>query len=158
MVKPVALVELALLFGGKASALLGVGDCCCWMQWRLASWCFSSEREHRLWLAKVTADAGEGSGARRADASLRGEHRRWLATVTADGRCSGAHRATVLLLEERASVLVGGGNCCWWLQWCLSSRGFSSRRASALVGDGDRCWWMQWRSSSWHEVSQNEGD
>ena len=154
----VVLVEPVCLLERRASVVVGDGDRCCWMQWRLASWCFSSERKHRLWLAKVTADAGEGSGARRADASLRGEHRRWLATVTAAGRCSGARRATVLLLEERASVLVGGGNCCWWLQWCLSSRGFSSRRASALVGDGDRCWWMQWRSSSWHEVSQNEGD
>ena len=37
--------------------------------------------------------AGEGSGARRAGASLQGEHRRWLATVTAAVGCSGARRA-----------------------------------------------------------------
>jgi hypothetical protein len=38
----VALVGLVLLFGGKASALVGEGDCCGCMQWRSSSWCFSS--------------------------------------------------------------------------------------------------------------------
>jgi hypothetical protein len=63
-------------------ALVGDGDCCCWMQWCSSSRCFSSRGDHPCWLAEVAA-AGEGSSARRAGASLRGEHRLWLAVVTA---------------------------------------------------------------------------
>ena len=44
----------------------------------------------------------------------------------------------VLLLERRASVLVGDGDCCWVKQWRLSSWCFPSGRASVLVGE-------QWR-------------
>jgi hypothetical protein len=57
----------------RTSALVGDGDCCCWMQWYSSSRCFFSRvGKHRCWLAKVIA-AGEGSGARRAGASLREE-------------------------------------------------------------------------------------
>jgi hypothetical protein len=77
----VVLVELVLLLGEEASALVGEGDRCWVMQWRSPSWCFEEEasalvgggdcygvmqwypsswcfsvgRKHRRWWAKVTA-------------------------------------------------------------------------------------------------------
>jgi hypothetical protein len=51
--------------------LVGDGDCWWWLQWCSSSWCFSSGREHRRWLTRVTA-GGERSVARRAGASPRG--------------------------------------------------------------------------------------
>jgi hypothetical protein len=46
----VALVELVLLLGEEASALVSDGDRCGCMQWYSSSWCFSAGREHSaLW-------------------------------------------------------------------------------------------------------------
>jgi hypothetical protein len=103
----VVLVELVFLLGEEASVLVGDGDRCCWLQWCSSSWCSSSGTKHWRWMAKVTAAVG-GSGAR---------------------------RASVLLLERQASVLVGDGDCCWWMQWCSSSWCSSSGRASVWVGE-----------------------
>ena len=49
----VVLVEPVLLLERQASVLVGEGDCCWVMQWCSLSWCSSSGRKHRCWLAKV---------------------------------------------------------------------------------------------------------
>jgi hypothetical protein len=126
-VHAVVLVELVLLLEAEASALVGDGYCCWRMQWCSSSWCFSSGREHRRWLAMVTAADG-CSGARRAGDPPRGESIgvgwRWSLLLV--------HAVVlvelVLLFEAEASALVGDGDCCWCMQWCSSSWCFSSGR------------------------------
>jgi hypothetical protein len=136
LVEAVVLVELVLLLGDEVLALFGEGDCCWCMQWCSSSWCFSSGREHRLWLAILTA-AGACSGARRAGAPPRG------GSIGVGGRWSLLLGDAVVLVElvlllgERASALVGDGHCCLVdAVWCSSSWCFSSGREH-------RRWWAK---------------
>jgi hypothetical protein len=146
LVHAVVLVELVLLLGEGASALVGDGDRCWWLQWCSSVWCSSSERRHRRGLAKVAA-AGGCSGALGCGSSPR-------VGIIGVGwrRCPLLGDAVALvelvLLLEGASALVGDGDCRWCMPVGLVELVFVLEEASALVGEGGCRWWMQWCSSS----------
>jgi hypothetical protein len=79
----VVLVELVLLLGEEASALVGEGDCCRVMQWRSPSWCFEEEASalvgegDRCWVKQWRSSSWSFSAGRK--------YRRWWAKVTAAG-------------------------------------------------------------------------